>query len=101
MQTKNERLESWKERRCEFYRSGMTRKAYCQRHKIKESTLDYWFSRIRKLEKAHGFVEVKPISPGVENTAIVVVAGRFRIEIKEPVAVQLLADTVRALESIG
>ena len=101
MQTKIERLESWKEKRREFQQSGMTRKAYCQKHRIKESTLDYWFSRIRKLEKAHGFVEVKPISPGVGSTSIVVVAGRFRIELKEPVAIQMLADTVRALESIG
>ncbi len=61
MTMKSKKLEAWKKRWHDFQKSGLSRKAYCSKTGIKESTLDYWFSRIRKLEKNHGFVEVHPV----------------------------------------
>ncbi len=97
----NERLEIWKERRREFQKSGMTRKGYCEKNGIKESTFDYWFSRIRKLEKSQRFVEIHPEAAGNTTAALVVTVGRFRIELQDSGAVQILATVVKALESVG
>ena len=33
----------WERRREQYRRSGLTRKAFCTKHHLKLSTLDYWF----------------------------------------------------------
>ena len=68
--TRNEKLELWKKRREEFRTSGLTRRAFCVRHRLKLSTLDYWFSRIRGMEGVHGLVELRPQAlPGNERVS--------------------------------
>jgi hypothetical protein len=97
-----EKLELWKRRRQEFRKSGLTRRAYCARHHLKISTLDYWFSRIRGMEGAHGLVELKPQAlPAMKSCLDVVVAEKYRIEIRHGFDTQLFAELIKALESIG
>ncbi len=60
MQTKSKRFGFWKEKSLDFMKSGMTQRAYCEKNKVKESSLDYCLSWIRKKEKVQGFVEDKP-----------------------------------------
>ncbi len=101
MQPGNDKLKIWKKKHQEFRKSGMTRRAYCQKIGVKESTLDYWFSRIRKLGKAQGFVEVHPLPTGTRTATMVVTTGRFRIELSDPATVVMLTEVVKALESLG
>jgi hypothetical protein len=101
MQSKSERLESWKERYSEFLKSGMTRKAFCEKNEIKESTLDYWFCRIRKLQKSEELVEIRPRSAGTGGCIMAVSFDRYRIELTDLAAVQILAQAVEALGHVG
>jgi hypothetical protein len=97
-----EKLELWKRRRQEFRKSGLTRRAYCGRHHLKISTLDYWFSRIRGMEGAHGLVELKPQAlPAMKSWFDVVVAEKYRIEVRHGFDTQLFAELIKALESLG
>jgi hypothetical protein len=99
---RSEKLELWKRRRQEFRKSGLTRTAFCARHRLKISTLDYWFSRVRRDENAHGLVELKPQTiPGVKSCLEVVVTERYRIEIRHGFDRQLLGELIKALESLG
>ncbi len=97
----SEKLGIWKRRRQEFRKSGLTRRAYCARHHLKVSTLDYWFSRIRSMESAQGLVEVKPQgTPAMKSDLKVVVAGKYCIEIRNGFDSQLFRELVQALESL-
>ena len=99
---RSEKLELWKRRRQEFRRSGLTRRAFCARHRLKISTLDYWFTKIRAMESAQGLVELKPQAiPVVKSSLEVVIAEKYRIEIRQGFDRQLLAELIKALESLG
>jgi hypothetical protein len=96
------KLELWKKRRQQFRKSGLTRKAFCSKNRLKISTLDYWFARIGKLEKSQALVELKAKTIPVMNGSLeVVVGGRYRIEIRQSFDVQLFRELVTALESLG
>ena len=98
----SEKLELWKRRRQEFRKSGLTRRAYCARHHLKISTLDYWFSRIRSMQSVQGLVEVKPQgTPAMKSGLEVVVAERYRIEIRDGFDRQLLGELIKTLEGLG
>jgi len=99
---KSDKLELWKRRRKAFQQSGSTRRAFCDKNHLKISTLDYWFSRIRDAEKSHGFVELKAHTiPAVKSGLEVVVADRYRIEVRNGFDVQLFGELIKALESLG
>jgi len=64
--------------------------------------LDYWFSRIRDAERSQGLVELKAQTiPNVTTTLEVVVADRYRIEVRADFDVPLLGQLIKALESLG
>jgi hypothetical protein len=99
---KSEKLELWKRRRKAFQQSGSTRRAFCAKNHLKISTLDYWFSRIRDAQRSQGLVELKTQAiPTVKSSLEVVVADRFRIEVREGIDVHLFKELVKALESLG
>jgi hypothetical protein len=99
---RSEKLELWKKRRQEFRRSGLTRRTFCARHHLKISTLDYWFSRIRGMEGAQGLVELKPQAlPAMKSCLEVVVAEKYRIEVRHGFDTELFAELIKALESLG
>ena len=99
---RSEKLKLWKRRRREFLRSGLTRRDFCARRRLKISTLDYWFAKIRAVESAHGLVELKPQAiPTVKSCLEVVVAEKYRIEIRHGFDRQLLGELIKALESLG
>jgi len=101
MQSEIERLESWKANHREFRESGMSRKAFCEKNGIKKSTLDYWFTRIRKLEGGRELVEIRPRPAGTGGWMMAVSFDRYRIEFTDVTAVQILAQVVKALENVG
>ena len=99
---KSEKLELWKRRRKAFQRSGSTRRAFCAKNHLKISTLDYWFSRIRDAERSQGLVELKAQAiPAAKSSLGVVVADRYRIDVRSDFDVPLLAELIKALESLG
>ena len=101
MQTKNKKLELWKQRHQAYQRSGLGREAFCRKNKLKVSTLDYWFSRIRSAEKDRSLVEVKLGSIlSANNCLTLVVADKYKIEIKDEFDTQLFEKVVKALESL-
>ncbi len=100
MPKKSEGLEAWKKRKRDFRESGLSRRAYCQKVGIKESTLDYWFSRIRKLDKKDGFVEVHPTSVHQPHADLIVTTGKYRVEVSGSTGVAMLRETLNALESM-
>jgi hypothetical protein len=96
------KLDLWKKRRQQFRESGLTRRVFCSKNRLKISTLDYWFARIGNLERAQGLVELKAKGIPVVNGCLeVVVAGRYRIEIRPGFDAQLFRELVKALESQG
>ena len=99
---KSGKLELWKRRRKAFQQSGSTRRAFCAKNHLKISTLDYWFSRLRDAEKSQGLVELKAQTiPAMRSRLEVVVSDRYRIEVREGFDVQLFAELIKALESLG
>jgi hypothetical protein len=99
---KSEKLELWKRRRKAFQQSGSTRRAFCAKNHLKISTLDYWFSRVRDAERSQGLVELKAQTiPNVKKSLEVIVADRYRIEIRDGFDVQLFGELIKALESLG
>jgi hypothetical protein len=99
---KSQKLELWKRRREAFQKSGSTRRAFCAKNHLKLSTLDYWFSRIGAAERSQGLVELKAQAiPTVKSYLEVVVADRYRIEIRDGFNAQLFGELVKALESLG
>jgi hypothetical protein len=69
---------------------------------LKISTLDYWFSRIRDAERSQRLVELKAQTiPNVTTSLKVVVADKYRIEVRAGFDVALLGELIKALESLG
>jgi hypothetical protein len=99
---KSKKLELWRKRQEEFRKSGLTRRVFCAKHRLKISTLDYWFSRIRDLEKSQGLVELKAQGISIMKSSLeVIIADRYRIEIRHGFDVLLFAELLQALEGRG
>jgi hypothetical protein len=102
MQPKEGKLTVWEQRRQRYLKSGLSRKAFCAKHGLKRSTLDYWFCRIGKLQKGPGLVEVKPGQISSANSCLTLIAAeRYRIEIRKGFDRQLLTEVLQALGSLG
>ena len=96
-----DKLSFWKRKLQEYRESGLSRRAFSKQHGVTKSTMDYWFARIRKGQKAKGLVEVKPTSIAISNPTLnVVVANKYRIEIHRGFDPILFAEAVKTLESL-
>ncbi len=98
----DEKWTFWRQKLQEYRESGLSRKAFCERAGVRRSTLDSWFTRIAKAQRAEGLVELMPVSlPAVVTPTLpVVVAGRYRIEVQRGFDPQLLAQVACALETL-
>ncbi len=98
MQQKDNKGALWERRRTQYRESGLSRKAFCTKHHLKLSTLDYWFCRLGKQEKASGLVELDRASIAPPAPGLVVSVGRdYRIELRRGFDPQLLAEVIQAL----
>jgi hypothetical protein len=96
-----DKLTFWKKKLQEYRKSGLSRRAFSEQNGINKSTLDYWFARIGKGQKAKGLIEVKPASVVIQNASLqIVVADRYRIEVHRGFDPILFAEVVKALESV-
>ena len=97
-----EKTASWKKQYEEFRKSGLTRKAYCEKNGITKSTLDYWFTRIGKSLKAEGLVELKIRNPpALKSSLTVIISSKYQIEVQSDFDPQVFCKVVKALETIG
>lgn len=94
-----ERAADWKRLHEEYRSSGLSRKAFCRRFKLKLSTLDYWFARLRRHGGQEGLVELKGMvaAPGAAGCLTLVVAEGFRLEIPVGCDLRLLGEVIRLL----
>ena len=98
MQQRENKSALWERRRAQYRDSGLSRRAFCEKHHLKRSTLDYWFCRLGKQEKDCGLVEVNPALIGPRTPSVVLRIGQVcRIEIRAGFNPQLLVEVVRAL----
>jgi hypothetical protein len=91
----------WKQRYERYRNGGLSRRAFCQRFKLKLSTLDYWFARVRHEGGGQELVELKGIagdSAGTSSLTLVTAEG-IRLEISLGCDMGLLAEVVRLLGS--
>ena len=49
----------WRVKLQEYRQSGLNRREFCERNRIKKSRLDYWLRRLRKSAASQGLVELK------------------------------------------
>ena len=106
MQTKrkpDDKLAFWRQKVEQHRSSGLSRREFCQRNGINKSSLDYWFTRIRKAEKnSPEWVELKGVAaPSLGSPLAVLVAGRYCIQIRSGFDPHLFAKVVKALESLA
>jgi hypothetical protein len=90
----------WEQRCAQYKKSGLSRKGFCKKHRLKLSTLAYWLSRLGKQEKERGLVELDrtSIAPLVLVPELVVSVGQdYRIEIRRGFDAQLLSEVIQAL----
>ena len=98
---KNDKLTFWKRKLQEYRSSGLSREAFSEQNGVNKSTLDYWFARIGKGQKATAMVEVKQVCMPIQDSSIqIVVQGKYRIEIRSGFNPILLGEVVKALESV-
>ncbi len=98
MQGKDNKSVLWERRRAQYRKSGQSRKAFCAKHHLKLSTLDYWFCRLGKQEKEHGLIELDHASIAPRTPGLLLSVGQdFRIELRRGFDAQLLAEVIQAL----
>ena len=102
MQAKtNDKPAFWKRKLQEYRKSGLSRRTFSEQNGVNKSTLDYWFARISKEKRAQGLVEVKPVSIPVLNHSLqIVVADKYRIEVRDGFDSHLLGAVVKTLETL-
>lgn len=88
----------------QYERSGLSQKAFCARHGVALSTLQYWRRRAREAgqEPAPSFVEVAQIAGtarSLSGGAMVVIelAGGVRLEVPAGTDAQWLSGLLRAV----
>jgi len=94
-----EKVTLW-QRRYEAYKAGgLKRKELCRRFKVKLSTLDYWFARLRRESRPEGLVELKGMAAGptAASCLTLVMAEGVRLEIPQGCDLKLLADVIGLL----
>ena len=102
MRRKNEQSATvWKQRHERYLASGLSRRAFCRRFKLKLSTLDYWFARLRRDGHREGLVELKGMGPGpvTASCLTLVMAEGARLEIPAGCDMKLLGEVVLLLGS--
>jgi hypothetical protein len=98
MQQRDNKSALWEHRRAQYRNSGLGRRAFCEKHHLKRSTLDYWFCRLERQERESGLVELNPASIAPPTPSVVLSIGQdCRIEIHAGFNPQLLAEVARAL----
>ena len=94
-----ERVALWRRRYEEYKASGLRRKDLCRRFKVKLSTLDYWFARLRRESRPAGLVELSGMTAGatVRHCLALVTAEGVRLEIPQDCEMKLLAEVIALL----
>ena len=98
----DQKLMFWRRTLREYRESGLSRRAFSEQRQLSKSTVDYWFGKIRMLEKHNGLVEVRgPVgNPGFSVSSLQVVVGSYRVEVGSGFDAELFTEVVRVLEKL-
>ena len=87
-----------------YERSGLSQKAFCLRHGVALSTLQYWRRRARDTdqEPTPSFVEISQVTgmargPSVEAAVFIELPGGVRLEVPAGTDAQWLSGLVQAM----
>jgi transposase-like protein len=98
--TNDRKLAFWRRIAEQYERSGLSRRAFCERKGIKKSSLDYWRRRVGEVQPA--FVEVKVAERPVPQAVLQVLVGeKYRIQVHGAFDSELFTHVVRTLESLA
>jgi hypothetical protein len=97
MKTNPETTRYWLQHLEALKSSGLSRRAYCEAHQLKLSTLDYWRQKQYRSEASPGKINQTgwvPLRVSEENadSEIVLCIGRIRVEVKSGFDRTLLAE---------
>jgi hypothetical protein len=97
--TSKEKMALWQRRYEDYRKGGLSRRAFCERFRLKLSTLDCWFGRLRRQVGPEGIVELKGMaaSHSAAGCLTLVVSERFRLDIPQACDMKLLGDVLRVL----
>lgn len=97
---RQEKVTLWRRRYDEYKAGGLRRRELCRRFKVKLSTLDYWFARLRRETRPEGLVELKGMTADstAANGLTLVMASGVRLEIPQGCDMRLLAEVIGLLE---
>ena len=99
--TTNERNAKRAAQLKDFHKSGLTQKAFCERHNLSISTLQYWLGRERKKTWAQRPSEIVSVGTveSLPNPQILRVTSEtgVTVEVERPVSEAELAVIIRAL----
>lgn len=98
----SEKQAFWRSKLQEYRQSGLGRREFCKRHRLKTTTMDYWFRRLGKPGGSQGLVELKVATLQAPMGVLeVLVAGRYRVAVHHGFDSQLLGEVVKALETLA
>ena len=73
--------KSWEHHMRSYERSKMSKKVYCEKHKLNLHTFDYWRGKLSKQEEKPEFVRVK--SPSQSTAPVEIKLGYILIRVPE------------------
>jgi hypothetical protein len=91
----------WRQHVEAFKKSGLTRPAYCRKHRIPVSRLDYWRRKLSNAEIANEAAQWVPVTIAEEasevDPGIQLWIGKLRIELRPGFDPKLLSEILRAV----
>lgn len=91
----------WRQHVEAFKESGLTRPAYCRKHRIRVSRLDYWRRKLSSAgmaKEAAQWVPVTIVGEAAEpDPGIQLWIGKLRIELRPGFDTKLLSEILRAV----
>jgi len=97
------KAEHWRQHIEAFQSSGLSRKAYCRKHRLNIHSLDYWRKRLNRdtgpdsPESINRFVPIRVHEDTPADSAIKLRIGQITIEVADGFAPQHLKNILQVL----
>ncbi|WP_010280026.1 IS66 family insertion sequence element accessory protein TnpA [Paenibacillus senegalensis] len=97
---KNEKANYWREQVSEYRASGLTMKAWCEKHHIASGQMKYWIRKLGLRQRsrraaAPNWIEVTPVPASASS--LIVRVGAAEIEVAAGFDTALLKQVVQTL----
>ena len=84
-----QKVEHWRHNIESFKTSGLTRKAFCRKHRLNIHTLDYWRKKLKSIpvvsntKNINDFIQVQVSEDTRSNFSIKLIIGQVSIEVPD------------------